>query len=119
MFVGGDGAASEGCVDVVDGERLEFDGAEFVGEDADGPVVAGDAGGGEVAVGECFGAPELEEFGDGAVAGDDGQAVVGGAAELVEFVAGFGLGACGDGAGFSVFKMRSLIQNQDSPSQRR
>ena len=92
LFVGGDGAAGEGGFDVVDGECLELDGAEFVGEDADGPVVAGDAGGGEVPVWEGLGPPEFEEFCDGSVAGDDGESVVGGAAELVEFVAGFGLG---------------------------
>ena len=83
MLVGAGGAPGEGGFDVVDGERLEFDGAEFVDEDADGPVVAGDSGGGEVAVGECLGLPELEEFGDGAVAGDDGESVVGGAAGAV------------------------------------
>jgi hypothetical protein len=31
------------------------------------------------------GSPEFEEFGDGVVAGDDRQSVVGGSAELIEF----------------------------------
>jgi hypothetical protein len=31
LLVGGDGAAGEAGFDVVDGECLEFDGAEFVG----------------------------------------------------------------------------------------
>ena len=102
LLVGGDGAAGEGCFHVVDLERLELDTTEFVREYPDGPVVAGEAGGGEVPVGQRFGPPELEEFGNGAVPGDDRQSVIGGAAQLVEFVARFGLGARRDGAGFTV-----------------
>jgi hypothetical protein len=89
-------------LDVIWPESAEPSCAEVLGEDVDGPAVAGTSGVGDRSAGESLVLPEVEEFAESDVARSDRQAQGCGAVEFVQSPASFGLGRCKHLSAFAV-----------------